>query len=229
MLTHIHPSCVRFTCRTSSHIKGTAKFQHSVWASPRNRQVPRAPLPAPGVTRGLRARRAPRRKALPSFVAHTSSCARPKPSPPPLVCASYPAGLCRLLPAPAGRWSFPTLSLRIFPQDAWTPTHGGSEWCPFARFLPHGTSAFPCVMTNGSATRQRSRFKQLRCRIPISRAVSHSIIVQALQVCSPPRLHPTVADLTRTHGGQWRSTFRASRDSLPPRASEYASHLNRAN
>ena len=26
-----------------------------------------------------------------------------------------PAGLCRLLPVPAGRWSFPTLSLRVFP------------------------------------------------------------------------------------------------------------------
>ena len=51
----------------------------------------------------------------PSFIAHTTSCVRPKPS---RRLQPWPrsAGLCRLLPTPAGRWPFPTLSLRIFPR-----------------------------------------------------------------------------------------------------------------
>jgi len=50
----------------------------------------------------------------PSFIAHTGSCARPNPSP-RLQLVARPGSLCRLLPAPAGRWPFPTLSLRVFP------------------------------------------------------------------------------------------------------------------
>ena len=44
-------------------------------------------------------------------VAHTGSCARPPPSP-RLRFARCARGLCRFSPVPAGRWPFPTSSLR---------------------------------------------------------------------------------------------------------------------
>jgi hypothetical protein len=49
----------------------------------------------------------------PFVIAHTGSCARPKSS----HRFQFPLsmGLRRLLPIPAGRWPFPTLSLRVFP------------------------------------------------------------------------------------------------------------------
>ena len=47
----------------------------------------------------------------PLVVAHTGSCARPSPSP-RLRYARCARGLCRFSPVPAGRWPFPTLSLR---------------------------------------------------------------------------------------------------------------------
>jgi hypothetical protein len=65
-----------------------------------NRQVPRAP--------SLRWR-------YPSVIATASSCASPPPSH-GLSGEPWSAGLRRLLSAPAGRRTFPTLSLWIFPQ-----------------------------------------------------------------------------------------------------------------
>jgi hypothetical protein len=53
----------------------------------------------------------------PSFFALTDSCARP-PSSPCLRLPPRSSSLCRLLPAPAGCWPFPTLSLQVFP---WMP------------------------------------------------------------------------------------------------------------
>jgi hypothetical protein len=47
----------------------------------------------------------------PLVVARTGSCARPSPSQRPRFARCAP-GLCRLSPAPAARWPFPTLSLR---------------------------------------------------------------------------------------------------------------------
>ena len=47
----------------------------------------------------------------PLVAARTGSCARPSPSP-RLRDARCARGLCRLSPVPAGRWPFPTLSLR---------------------------------------------------------------------------------------------------------------------
>jgi len=35
---------------------------------------------------------------------------------PAFVSPLIPGGLCRLLPAPAGRWPFPTLSLQVCPR-----------------------------------------------------------------------------------------------------------------
>ena len=50
----------------------------------------------------------------PFFIAHMTSCDRPKPSH-RLRSLPWSAGPCRLLPAPAGRWPFPTLSPHVFP------------------------------------------------------------------------------------------------------------------
>ncbi len=78
-------------------------------------QAPRAPLPSSGVTwRGV-AHRLPRR-ALPLLLCSYGLMRQTKSLPPARF--PLPMGLCRLLPAPAGRWSFPTLSLRVFP---WMP------------------------------------------------------------------------------------------------------------
>ncbi len=76
---------------------------------------------------------------------------------PPAAFVPSLAGLCRLLPAPAGRWPFPTLSLRTFP---WVPGPVPRQpercTCPF---LPvrHRPSPPPDY---GSAT-ARLRSKQL--------------------------------------------------------------------
>ena len=47
MLTHVHPSRLRFTCRARPTTSG---FLPSLVDPPKARQVPRAPLPATGVT-----------------------------------------------------------------------------------------------------------------------------------------------------------------------------------
>jgi hypothetical protein len=52
----------------------------------------------------------------PSFIAPTSSCARPNSSARTSCFTLISSGLCRLLPAPAGKGSFPTLSLQVFPR-----------------------------------------------------------------------------------------------------------------
>ena len=73
------------------------------------RHAPRAPSPAAvyplqrDIERHVRGR-------YPSFLAHTGSGARPNPSD-DFSFVPYTTGPCRLLPAPAGRWHFPTLSL----------------------------------------------------------------------------------------------------------------------
>jgi hypothetical protein len=51
MLTHMHPSQAWFACKTSPNIKGPGVPALSLGQT-RNRQVPRASLPASGVTSG---------------------------------------------------------------------------------------------------------------------------------------------------------------------------------
>jgi hypothetical protein len=71
----------------------------------------------------------------PVLVAHTGSWARPKPSPLPSV-VPIAVGLCRLLPVPAGRWSFPTLSLQSL-HGCLDPYPAASLRCTYP-FLPGG-------------------------------------------------------------------------------------------
>ena len=87
-------------------------IQLCVWCVPvcRGHRVPRAPLPGTGVTRAGRPPRPPggalppRRRSY-GLMRQTTALPAPRLSP----CAR---GLCRLSPVPAGRWPFPTLSLR---------------------------------------------------------------------------------------------------------------------
>lgn len=68
-----------------------------------------------------------------SLFAPMGSCARPKPS---HLLQPQPrsVGLCRLLPAPAGRWPFPTLSLQSL-HGCLDPYPGVSLQCSYP-FLP---------------------------------------------------------------------------------------------
>jgi hypothetical protein len=68
----------------------------------------------------------------PFFFAHTGSCARPKPS--HRLQFPSPMGLCRLLPVPAGRWPFPTLSLNSLCRCL-DPYPAMFSWCT-RPFLP---------------------------------------------------------------------------------------------
>jgi len=52
----------------------------------------------------------------PVFIAPTSSCAKPAPSPGLHVSTLISGGPCRLLRTPAGNRFFPTLSLQVFPR-----------------------------------------------------------------------------------------------------------------
>ena len=109
-----------------------APFAPTRWSLPRpfaTLQAPRNPAQCPERTQlswppsaqspFARNGRYPRRGGLqgrlerryPLVVAHTGSCARPPPSP-RLRYSRCARGLCRLSPVPAGRWPFPTLSLR---------------------------------------------------------------------------------------------------------------------
>jgi hypothetical protein len=98
-------------CQPARHLvdvpcdSGTASRHGSIGCPP-CAESPFAPLgyypSGDGIYRHLR-------RHYPSLVATTGSCARPNPS---HVLQPWPrsVGPCRLLPAPAGRWSFPTLS-----------------------------------------------------------------------------------------------------------------------
>ena len=77
----------------------------------RNRQVPRVPSPASGVTSGGEVSTPPR-WALPHRLRYYALMCQSRPLPPPRF-EPCTAGLCRLQSAPAGNGTFPTLSLRI--------------------------------------------------------------------------------------------------------------------
>jgi hypothetical protein len=83
----------------------------------------------------------------PAFLAPTGSCARPNPSH-RLRSRPWSMGLCRLSPAPAGRWPFPTLSPPVFPQVP-GPLPRRSTWCT-CPFLPMWHRPSPCCERVGS-------------------------------------------------------------------------------
>lgn len=81
---------------------------------PWNRQVPRAPLPPCRCYRlwGETSSASSEGVTLPSSLLRAHA---PNHCPPSASGFPRTSGLCRLLPAPAAQWFFPTLSLPIFP------------------------------------------------------------------------------------------------------------------
>ncbi len=152
----------------------------------------------------------------PSFFAHTSSCARPNPS--HCLCLPPAVGLGRLLPVPAGRWPFPTLSLRSLcgrsdPYPAVSPSCS----CPFlarGRRPPRlgnalGTPETPCHATStGNLISGLQSFVYLRAptiaRPPDCTHLSRSIMLggQAVYTTHIPvgYLRRVVASLRVRHG-----------------------------
>ena len=120
MLAHIHPSPLRFAYGPVS-----PKGLHSLALcpdapSPRNDQVPRAPLPFLCVT--CSGGTSVPLEATTSYFLPTSSLLprsyglmRQTLILPPPRLPSRLVGLCRLSPVPAERWPFPTLSLHVLP------------------------------------------------------------------------------------------------------------------
>ncbi len=114
----------------------------------------------------------------PFFVAHTGSCVRPKPS--HRLEFPSPMGLCRLLPAPAGRWPIPTLSLDSLCRCL-DPYPAMSSWCtrpflPRRRRLHVWWHAFRTSLVPGNAASAGE---------PISRLQSFAY-VQAPTLAQPP-------------------------------------------
>ncbi len=109
MLAHERPSYLWFAHGPRPVFKGKATPA----------QCP-GPAPGPPSVQGSFARRGcdPQRRSVvhcvvgryPNFIAPTSPCARPNAS--RRLRLPNPAGLRRLSPVPAGRWSFPTLALQ---------------------------------------------------------------------------------------------------------------------
>ncbi len=98
------------------------------------------------------------RRHYSSFIAHTDSCAKPHPS----RRLGFPCtlGLCRLSPVPAGKRSFPTLSLqslrrRLDPYSAVFPecTYPflPQEHRPHAMGNAFGTRNYPCYATSAGS------------------------------------------------------------------------------
>jgi hypothetical protein len=117
-------------------------------ASLRGRQVPRAPLPGAGVTSAGAASSVASRKVTPSSsLIRAHAPVRALLALPSALASTV--GLCRLLPAPAGTRTFPTLSLRIF---RWLPGSMSRRYvectCPF---LPRHHR--PSPQRDGLATR----------------------------------------------------------------------------
>jgi hypothetical protein len=141
MLAHIHPSLQWFTC------EHRPLFNASFSPGSVSRTIqgpPRAQSPF------ARLRRYPNRRDLSSItsegVTPPSSLLRTHAldqNPPVVFGFPYSTGPRRLLPAPAGRWSFPTLSLQSL-HGCLDPYPGMPLWChcPFlpTEFQPHHSS-----------------------------------------------------------------------------------------
>ena len=117
--------------------------------------------------------------------------------------------LCRLLSAPAANRTFPTLSLRIFPQ---VPD-------PMPRQVSR--SAFACFFLRASAS-PRSRVGRLPASYPRTRLSTDRLfeaadipLCSSPRVCSPPRSFPPLC--IQPQGGR-DFYIRAERASLPQHA-----------
>ncbi len=219
MLTHVHPSPLRFASRTRLGLSKPILNRHNVRdrlrPSPPSVQSPfahpRCYLRWGDVSHHLRGR-------YPSFIAHTGSCVRPHPSR-RLRSLPWSAGLCRLPSAPAGRWPFPTLFPRIF-LYVQGPLPRRLLWCTHP-FLPtrhrpsqrrHPVGAL--ANNHALATSAWANF----------RGCSHLVTFKPVDLLATP-IAPTVTPLSIRQ--PWLLRPRISRFVTSP-SRGYANRLNRA-
>ena len=152
----------------------------------------------------------------PLVVARTGSCARPSPSP-RLRCSRCARGLCRLSPVPAGRWPFPTLSLRSLRRrsDPYPAALPGCA-CPLLRqgHRPHPTrDGFGARIYPHTATSVGTQF----------RGCSHSFTFGLLRSLGP-QVAPTAAARTLLGGRAFHTTHRPAGHPNQDVASLHARH-----
>jgi len=106
-------------------------------------------------------------------------------NPPDALVVPYTTGLCRLLPAPAGRWPFPALSLQVF---HWMldPLPRRSLWCSYP-FLPIEHRPSPNSDEVGSIRYPYNDFRTV-CDFE----ATDIPLCSGLQFCSPLRSFPPI-------------------------------------
>ena len=138
MLAHMHPSQSWFTCRARSFLKHNYSGSVSgiVLLDPPSAQSPFACTRNYLIQRDINDTSG--EITPPSLLLRTHA---PNQNPPIALVVPYTTGLCRLLPAPAGRWFFPALSLQVF---HWMldPLPRRFPWCTYP-FLPIGHRPSP--------------------------------------------------------------------------------------
>jgi len=178
MPAHIHPYTQRFACESRPIFNGLV---HPGSASRSSQGPPRAQSPF--------ARR--RRYLLRRDVLRTTSEGATPPSsliwthatdqiPPVDFSLPYTTGLCRLLPVPAGRWSFPTLSLHSL-HGCLDPYPGMPLRCS-RPFLPGELQPHPRCTGFGASDNRRNATSTAT---PFSGRQSFRY-VQAPMLASPP-------------------------------------------
>jgi len=178
MLAHIHPILQRFACKPRPTFNGV------VTPGPVSRTIqgpPRAQSPFARLRHYLS-----RRNVFcitSEGVTPPSSLLRTHASdqiPPVLFGSPYSTGLCRLLPAPAGKWPFPTLSLQSF-HRCLDPYPGMPLRC-LCPFLPGKSQPQPrCTYFGASNIPSQSNFND-----DLITGRQSFRYVQAPMVASPP-------------------------------------------
>jgi hypothetical protein len=152
MLTHIHPFCLRFTCRTRPINWGSSHF----WLThPKPAKCPEPLCPQQALPLAVQ------HHALHQRALHLLHCSyglmRQTKSLSLTSVVPISAGLCRLSSVPAGRWPFPTLSLQSL-RRCLDPYPAVFSWCscsllprrqrPHLRHHKFGTPNYPCNATS---------------------------------------------------------------------------------
>jgi len=179
MPAHIHPYHQWFTCESRPVFNGPV---HPGSVSRSSQGPPRAQSPFAGRRRYLHRRGVLRTTSEgvtpPSLLIWTHATDQ---NPPADFSSAYTAGLCRLLPVPAGRWSFPTLSLQSL-HGCLDPYPGMPLRC-FRPFLPGELQPHPRCTEFGASDNRRNATSTTT---PISRRQFRLRRIQAPMLASPP-------------------------------------------
>jgi hypothetical protein len=203
MLAHMRPFLLWFACKTRPVFHGSA----APGSTSRTVQgPPRAQSPF------ARLRRYPNRRDVSSItsegVTPPSSLLRthaPDQNPPVVFGFPYSTGPRRLLPAPAGKWSFPTLSLQSF-HRCLDPYPGMPLWCP-RPFLPRESQPHPRCTEFGASTTRRNATSTAT----LFRGGSHFVMFR-LPCLLAPQVAPTAqarcpAGSRDVYATQWTGSY----------------------